>query len=140
MSFLRVGRSVRVPGPNLLSANSSREHCPVTTAHPSGDKSGELQASLDRISQRLGVPSMPVGLRSNDALNRGRSYATARGLADDTGKFERSRERLYVGLSRARDQLVVCGDPEFIREVGGPDLARRLSLPPEHPDPETMSR
>jgi hypothetical protein len=23
----------------------------------------------------------------------------------------------------------VCGDPEFIREVGGPDLARRLNLP-----------
>ena len=43
--------------------------------------------------------------------------------------FERSRERLYVGLSRARDQLVVCGDPDFLREVGGPDLARRLTIP-----------
>lgn len=41
---------------------------------------------------------------------------------------ERSRERLYVGLSRARDQLVVCGDPEFVREVGGPDVAHRLGL------------
>jgi Nuclease-related domain/UvrD-like helicase C-terminal domain len=47
-------------------------------------------------------------------------------VVNDTGKFERSRERLYVGLSRARDQLVVCGDPDFIQEVGGPDLARRL--------------
>ena len=28
-------------------------------------------------------------------------------------RTERSRERLYVGLSRARDQLVVCGDPEY---------------------------
>jgi UvrD-like helicase C-terminal domain len=48
-------------------------------------------------------------------------------VVNDSSKFERSRERLYVGLSRARDQLVVCGDPEFIREVGGPDLARRLT-------------
>src|SRR5690606_13712469 len=40
-------------------------------------------------------------------------------VVNETGKFERSRERLYVGLSRARDQLVVCGDPDFIREVGG---------------------
>jgi hypothetical protein len=48
-------------------------------------------------------------------------------VVNDSGKFERSRERLYVGLSRARDQLVVCGDPDFIREVGGPDLARRLT-------------
>lgn len=49
-------------------------------------------------------------------------------VVNEASKFERSRERLYVGLSRARDQLVVCGDPEFIREVGGPDLARRLSI------------
>jgi len=51
-------------------------------------------------------------------------------VVNETSQFERSRERLYVGLSRARDQLVVCGDPDFIREVGGPDLAHRLNLPP----------
>ncbi|MDG3012678.1 AAA family ATPase [Rhodococcus sp. D2-41] len=39
---------------------------------------------------------------------------------------ERSRERLYVGLSRARDQLIVCGDPNLVCEVGGPELMRRL--------------
>ncbi|OBB77133.1 NERD domain-containing protein [Mycobacterium sp. 852014-52144_SCH5372336] len=49
-------------------------------------------------------------------------------VINDSGQFERSRERLYVGLSRARDRLVVCGDPEFVREVGGPDLARRLNI------------
>ena len=42
--------------------------------------------------------------------------------------FERSRQRVYVGLSRARDQLVVCGDPDFLRDVGGPDLVRRLNV------------
>ncbi len=49
-------------------------------------------------------------------------------VVNEQAKFERSRERLYVGLSRARDQLVVCGDPEFIATVGGPDLARRLGI------------
>ncbi len=49
-------------------------------------------------------------------------------VVNEEAKFERSRERLYVGLSRARDQLVVCGDPNFIREVGGQDLARRLNI------------
>ena len=49
-------------------------------------------------------------------------------VVNDKGAFERSRERLYVGLSRARDQLVVCGDPDFIAEVGGPDFAQRLGL------------
>jgi hypothetical protein len=50
-------------------------------------------------------------------------------VVNEASAVERSRERLYVGLSRARDQLVVCGDPDFIREVGGPDLAHRLNLP-----------
>ena len=50
-------------------------------------------------------------------------------VVNESERRDRSRERLYVGLSRARDQLVVCGDPEFIREVGGPDLAHRLKLP-----------
>jgi hypothetical protein len=39
---------------------------------------------------------------------------------------ERAREKLYVGLSRARDLLVVCGDPATIREVGGEGVYRRL--------------
>jgi hypothetical protein len=39
---------------------------------------------------------------------------------------ERSRERLYVGLSRARDQLVVCGDPAFVEHVGGGSVLRQL--------------
>ena len=30
---------------------------------------------------------------------------------------DRSRERLYVGLSRARDQLVVCGSSERVRQT-----------------------
>ena len=49
-------------------------------------------------------------------------------VVNERGAFDRSRERLYVGLSRARDQLVVCGDPEFITEVGGADLAGRLGI------------
>ena len=40
---------------------------------------------------------------------------------------ERAREKLYVGLSRARDLLVVCGDPAMIREVGGEGVHRRLT-------------
>ncbi|RFU21149.1 nuclease-related domain-containing DEAD/DEAH box helicase [Geodermatophilus marinus] len=39
----------------------------------------------------------------------------------------RAREMLYVGLSRARDLLVVCGDLELIRRVGGEGVARRLT-------------
>lgn len=38
----------------------------------------------------------------------------------------RSRERLYVGLSRARDQLVVCGHGDTLRVLGGEDVLRVL--------------
>jgi hypothetical protein len=47
---------------------------------------------------------------------------------NETEPSERSRERLYVGLSRARDQLVVCGDPAFIARVGGDPLLHRLDV------------
>jgi hypothetical protein len=38
----------------------------------------------------------------------------------------RAREMLYVGLSRARDLLVVCGDLELVRRVGGEAVVQRL--------------
>jgi len=41
---------------------------------------------------------------------------------------ERATEMLYVGMSRATDQLVVVGDPEFIREIGGDAVARHLGI------------
>lgn len=41
---------------------------------------------------------------------------------------ERSRERLYVGLSRATDKLVVVGPADVIREMGGPAVARKLGI------------
>jgi phosphoglycolate phosphatase-like HAD superfamily hydrolase len=39
----------------------------------------------------------------------------------------RGREYLYVGLSRARSCLVVCGDLDNIAAVGGEGIRRRLS-------------
>jgi ATP-dependent exoDNAse (exonuclease V) alpha subunit len=35
---------------------------------------------------------------------------------------------LYVGLSRARDLLIVIGDPDLLHDVGGPAVARRLGI------------
>lgn len=42
----------------------------MTTDHPLDAKSVELQAQIDRLSERLGVRPMPVGvLRKNDDVN-----------------------------------------------------------------------
>ncbi|MCH9815497.1 MAG: NERD domain-containing protein [Actinomycetia bacterium] len=37
-----------------------------------------------------------------------------------------AKQVLFVGLSRARHQLVVCGDPDLLRQVGGKELVKRL--------------
>ena len=47
---------------------------------------------------------------------------------NETKVRDRARERLYVGMSRATDELVVVGDPERIREIGGPEVAKRLGI------------
>ncbi|MFW6772639.1 NERD domain-containing protein [Nocardioides sp. CPCC 205120] len=47
---------------------------------------------------------------------------------NEDGERDRARERLYVGMSRATDQLVVVGDPRVVARVGGPEVARRLGL------------
>lgn len=47
---------------------------------------------------------------------------------NDDGERDRARERLYVGMSRAADALIVVGDPDVIRRVGGDDVARRLGI------------
>jgi len=46
---------------------------------------------------------------------------------NEDGSRDRARERLYVGPSRARDLLVVCGDSDVVRAVGGDAVARRLA-------------
>ncbi|WP_236734159.1 immunity 63 family protein [Mycolicibacter kumamotonensis] len=41
----------------------------MNTDRPSDDKSRELQREIDRLSEELGVRSIPVGMRTNDGLN-----------------------------------------------------------------------
>lgn len=45
---------------------------------------------------------------------------------NEDGTRDRSRERLYVGMSRATDRLVVVADPEVIRSIGGREVLQHL--------------
>ncbi len=45
---------------------------------------------------------------------------------NEDGTRDRSRERLYVGLSRATDRLVVVGDLAAIERMGGSDVVKQL--------------
>jgi hypothetical protein len=48
--------------------------------------------------------------------------------ANESSVKDRSRERLYVGLSRATDKLVVVGPPDLVKQIGGPEVAKRLGI------------
>ena len=45
---------------------------------------------------------------------------------DGFGSQGRARETLYAGMTRARDLLIICGDREQLREVGGDEFAALL--------------
>lgn len=47
---------------------------------------------------------------------------------NETGERDRARERLYVGMSRATDKLVVVGEPDVVRRVGGDQVAKSLGI------------
>jgi hypothetical protein len=65
----------------------------------------------------------PAEQRLRHLVLRGR---VRRRCPDDGGR--RARERLYVGMPRATDELVVVGDPELVRRVAGDDVAKRLGI------------
>ena len=47
---------------------------------------------------------------------------------NEDGSRDRASERLYVGLSRATDRLIVVGDPDAVLRMGGPEVCRRLGV------------
>ncbi len=62
-------------------------------------------------------------------LERAAVILAVNGIRDQT----RNREYLYVGLSRPRSCLVVCGDLDHIASIGGEALRRRLSTREQQP-------
>jgi hypothetical protein len=55
-------------------------------------------------------------------LERPAVVLAVNGIRDEA----RAKEYLYVGLSRARTQLVVCGNLDLIARYGGTGLRKRL--------------
>ncbi|WP_234786549.1 MULTISPECIES: immunity 63 family protein [Mycolicibacter] len=67
----------------------------MNTDRPSDDKSRELQSEIDRLSEELGVRSIPVGMRTNDGLNIF--------VADDGSYHFACYERGKLGFDQAGD-------------------------------------
>ncbi len=87
----------------------------MSTARPSDDKSGELQAEIDRLSQQLGVRPMPVGLKTTDGLNI---------FVDDAGYHFTFYERGQLGFDRvgSLDDLLCW----YCQDVVTTEAARRF--------------
>lgn len=60
--------------------------------------------------------------------SRGLARAAVVLCINGAGDRDRARERLYVGMSRATDVLVVVGDPEVIHWFRGDEVAKRLGI------------
>ena len=45
---------------------------------------------------------------------------------NESGRRDRGRERLYVGLSRATDRLIVVGELDSVEAMGAPEVAAHL--------------
>ena len=54
---------------------------------------------------------------------------------NEDGTRDRAAERLYVGLSRATDRLIVVGDPDAITRMGVPRSPGACC----HPQPDDLS-
>ena len=67
-----------------------------------------------------------AGDSARDVTRRQREKAARLELSAEMR--DRAREKLYVGMSRATDQLIVVGDRAVVREIGGPALAARLTI------------
>ena len=60
-------------------------------------------------------------------LERSAVVLAVNGMRDES----RAKEMLYVGLSRARSQLVVVGDLDYIARLGGEAVRKRLARAPD---------
>ena len=115
-------------GDDAVDALSTTAGTPGHRVADHRQPSQEQSCGRGRASRAIGPPS---GIPSRSVL---RPRAGIQGLErravvlvlNETEIGPRSRERLYVGLSRARDQLVVCGDPETVHLLGGEQVLAAL--------------
>ena len=76
-----------------------------------------------------GTPSGTTTMSSTGTCSASRASSAGSSCWRPTSRAQdRSRERLYVGLSRATDKLVVVGPPDLVQEIGGPEVAKRLGI------------
>ncbi len=110
----------------LLDAGWAPEHVALlTTGHRHPEQVARRRMARTSTGTRTGPARTCSTATSSEfkGLERPAVVLALDGFRDES----RAREMLYVGLSRARDLLVVCGDLDVIRRVGGAGVARRLT-------------
>ena len=108
-----------------------------TPATPAGTSCCSRPAAVTPIHRRIEAQLGKDGHWDGFWLDDEVFYATVMGfkglerpvvvLAVDGFHDGVARDVMYTGMSRARDQLVVCGDPEVIRAAVGKEVMKRLA-------------
>ncbi|GAA1180992.1 ATP-binding domain-containing protein [Ornithinimicrobium humiphilum] len=112
----------------LLDEGWPTEHVALITTGARHPVQNELQASLDQEGYWRTFWDSDDVFYGHVLGCKGLERRAVVLCVNEDGTRDRSKERLYVGLSRATDRLVVVGDGEVIRRTGGEEIARRLGV------------
>ncbi len=112
----------------LLAAGWRPEHVALLTTGSRHPVQVERQAALGQVGYWQSFWEDDDVFYGHVLGSKGLERRAVVLCVNSTATADRAREKLYVGMSRATDELVVVGDPEVIRAIGGPDVARRLGL------------
>ncbi len=111
----------------LLDAGWSPENiCLLTTGHRHPEQVARRPTGSARWATGAASGTATTSSTATSSAARASSGAVVVLCVNETGVRDRARERLYVGMSRATDKLVVVGDPDVVRQVGGDQVAARL--------------
>ena len=111
----------------IIEAVASQVFIPLTVGggiRSVADARKILLAGADKVSVNTAAVNRPELLTElSEEFGAQAVVLAIDGFRDDAT----ARETLLVGMSRARDQLVVCGDPDELRRVGGKEMAKKLT-------------
>ncbi len=112
----------------LLYAGWRPEHVALLTTGSRHPEQAERQQTLGQVGYWKSFWDTEDVFYGHVLGSKGLERRAVVLCVNSSADADRAREKLYVGMSRATDQLVVVGEPEVIRAIGGHRVAAQLGI------------
>lgn len=112
----------------LLYAGWRPEHVALLTTGSRHPEQAERQETLGQVGYWKSFWDTEDVFYGHVLGSKGLERRAVVLCVNSSADADRAREKLYVGMSRATDQLVVVGEPEVIRAIGGHRVAAQLGI------------